>query len=90
VGTDPTQGVERAAYVALDTSSTEGMRDRPPRCEAQGDGAVVVLREWESRLHGEEQMFAAHGQGGRRDAERHTCSWASRGNGRQTLERRIR
>ena len=79
MGNDPTQGDERAAYVALDTSSTEGMRDRPPRCEAQGDGAAVVLRERESRLHGEgRQVFAAHGQGGRRDAKRHNCSGASR------------
>jgi len=47
---DSSQGDERAAYVALDTSSIEGMRDRPPRREAQGDGAAVVLSERENRV----------------------------------------
>ncbi len=88
---DSSCGDGRAAYVALDTSSTEGMRDRPPRREAQGDGAAVVLRGRESRLHGEgRQVSAARGQEGRRDAKRHNCSGASHANGRQTLERRIR
>ncbi len=58
---------------------------------AQGDGAAVVLSARESRVQGEgRQVSAARGQGGRRDAERHNCSGASRANGRQTLERRIR
>lgn len=53
MGNDPIQGGERGTYVALDTSSTLGMWDRPPRREAQGDGATVVLRGRESRPHGE-------------------------------------
>ena len=88
---DSPQGGERAAYVALDTSSTEGMRDRPPRREAQGDGAAVVLSARESRVQGEgRQVSVARGQGGRRDAERHNCLWTSRATGSQALERRIR
>jgi len=88
---DSSHGDDRATYVALDTSSTEGMRDRPPRREAQGDGAAVVLSARESRVQREgRQVSVAHGQGGRRDAERHNCSGASRANGRQTRERRIR
>ncbi len=40
----------------------------------QGDGAAVVLSERESRSQGEgQQVSAAQGQGGRRDAERHNC-----------------
>jgi hypothetical protein len=53
MGHRPIQGGERGTYVALDTSSTTGMWDRPPRREAQGDGAAVVLRGRESRPHGE-------------------------------------
>src|SRR4051812_7842621 len=53
MGHHPIQGGERGTYVALDTSSTTGMWDRPTRREAQGDGAAVVLRGWESRPHGE-------------------------------------
>ena len=53
MGHHPIQGGERGTYVALDTSSTTGMWDRPPRREAQGDGAAVVLRGRESRPHGE-------------------------------------
>src|SRR5262249_52825239 len=53
VGNDPTQGGGHGTYVALVTSGAEGMRDRPPRREAQGDGAAVVLRARESRAHGE-------------------------------------
>src|SRR4051812_7543426 len=53
MGPHPIQGGERGTYVALDTSSTTGMWDRPPRREAQGDGAAVVLRGRESRPHGE-------------------------------------
>jgi len=88
---DSSHGDDRATYIALDTSSIEGMRDRPPRREVQGDGAAIVLSERESRVQGEgRQVSAARGQGGRRDAERHNCSGASRANGRQTLERRIR
>ena len=53
MGHHPIQGGERGTYVALDTSSTAGMWDRPMRREAQGDGAAVVLRGRESRPHGE-------------------------------------
>ena len=53
MGHRPIQGGERGTYVALDTSSTTGMWDRPTRREAQGDGAAVVLRGRESRPHGE-------------------------------------
>ena len=53
MGHRPIQGGERGTSVALDTSSTTGMWDRPPRREAQGDGAAVVLRGRESRPHGE-------------------------------------
>src|SRR4051794_28444894 len=53
MGHHPIQGGERGTYVALDTSSTAGMWDRPTRREAQGDGAAVVLRGRESRPHGE-------------------------------------
>ena len=53
MGHRPIQGGERGTSVALDTSSTTGMWDRPTRREAQGDGAAVVLRGRESRPHGE-------------------------------------
>src|SRR5215218_3679353 len=53
MGDHPIQGGGRGIYVALDTSSIKGMWDRPPRREAQGDGAAVVLRGRESRPHGE-------------------------------------
>ena len=53
MGHRPIQGGERGTSVALDTSSTAGMWDRPTRREAQGDGAAVVLRGRESRPHGE-------------------------------------
>jgi hypothetical protein len=53
MGHHPIQGGERGTYVALDTSSTTGMWDRPTRREAQGDGAAVVLRGRESRPPGE-------------------------------------
>jgi hypothetical protein len=53
MGRRPIQGSGRGTYVALDTSSTKGMWDRPPRREAQGDGAAIVLRGRESRPHGE-------------------------------------
>src|SRR4051794_32032710 len=49
----PIQGGAGGTYVALDTSSPRGMWDRPPRREARGDGAAVVLRGRESRPHGE-------------------------------------
>src|SRR5215210_241828 len=42
MGHHPIQGGVRGTYVALDTSSTTGMWDRPTRREAQGDGAAVV------------------------------------------------
>ena len=53
MGHRPIQGGGRGTSVALDTSSTTGMWDRPTRREAQGDGAAVVLRGRESRPHGE-------------------------------------
>ena len=53
MGRRPIQGGGRGTYVALDTSSIKGMWDRPPRREAQGDGAAIVLRGRESRPHGE-------------------------------------
>ena len=37
----------------LDTSNATGIWDRPPRREAQGDGAAIVLSARESRVHGE-------------------------------------
>ena len=52
-GNDPPQGGGRGTYVALATSSVTGMWDRPPRREAQGDGATVVLGGRESRPQGE-------------------------------------
>jgi len=42
VGSDPTQGGGHGTYVALETPSAEGMRDRPSCREAQGDGAAVL------------------------------------------------
>ena len=69
IGNDPIQGDGHGAYVALDTSHTEGMWDRPPRREAQGDGASVVVRGRESRPHGEgRQVFRCRGRRGTRDA----------------------
>ena len=53
VRSERTQGDGLGTYVALETSSTVGMWDHPPRREAQGDGAAVVLRGRESRLPGE-------------------------------------
>ena len=53
VSSERTQGDGPGTYVALETSSTEGMWDHPPRREAQGDGAAVVLRGRESRPPGE-------------------------------------
>src|SRR3954471_24745 len=52
MGNDPIQGGGRGTYVALETSSTLGRWDRPPRREAQGDGAAVVLGGRESRGKG--------------------------------------
>jgi group II intron reverse transcriptase/maturase len=49
---DRSEGNGRGTYVALDTSDGTGIWDHPPRREAQGDGAAIVLRERESRLHG--------------------------------------
>jgi hypothetical protein len=53
MGNDLIEGGGRGTYVALETSSTLGMWDRPPRREAQGDGAAVVLGGRESRPQGE-------------------------------------
>lgn len=50
---DLIEGNGRDTYVALDTSDDTGIGDHPPCCEAQGDGAAIVLGERESRLHGE-------------------------------------
>src|SRR4051812_34242835 len=52
-GPHPLQGGGRGTHLALHTSSTRGMGDRPTRREAKGDGAAVVLRGRESRPHGE-------------------------------------
>ena len=52
MGNDPIQGGGRGTYVALETSSTLGRWDRPPRREAQGDGAAVVLGGRESQGEG--------------------------------------
>jgi len=69
IGNDPIQGDGHGTYVALDTSHTEGMWDRPPRREAQGDGASVVVRGRESRPHGEgRQVFRCRRRQGTRDA----------------------
>ena len=59
VGSDPTQGGGHGTYVALETSSVVGMRDRPPCREAQGDGAAVLLCARESRVHGEGRQVPA-------------------------------
>src|SRR3954454_4803723 len=63
MGHHPIQGGERGTSVALDTSSTTGMWDRPTRREAQGDGAAVVLRGRESRPHGEGRPSGQSGEG---------------------------
>jgi len=69
IGNDPIQGDGHGTYDALDTSHTEGMGDRPPRREAQGDRASVVVRGRESRPHGEgRQVFRCQGRRGTRDA----------------------
>lgn len=47
------EGNEWAAYDALDTYSQDETRDRLTRREANGDGASIVIRERESRSHGE-------------------------------------
>ena len=52
MGNDPIQGDGRGTCVALETSSTLGRWDRPPRREAQGDGAAVVLGGRESQGEG--------------------------------------
>ena len=63
MGNDPIQGGGRDTYVALETSSTLGMWDRPPRREAQGDGAAVVLRGRESRPQGEGRQVSGNPDG---------------------------
>jgi hypothetical protein len=63
MGRRPIQGSGRGTYVALDTSSTKGMWDRPPRREAQGDGAAIVLRGRESRPHGEGRQVSRNSGG---------------------------
>jgi hypothetical protein len=50
---DRIEGNGRGTYGALDTSDDTGIWDHPPRREAQGDGAAIVLGERESRLRGE-------------------------------------
>jgi group II intron reverse transcriptase/maturase len=50
---DRIEGNGRGTYVALETSDDTGIWDHPPRREAQGDGAAIVLGERESRLRGE-------------------------------------
>ena len=53
VSNELTQGGATGTYVTLDTSTGEGIGDRPTCREAPGDGASVVLSGRESRLHGE-------------------------------------
>ncbi len=50
---DRIEGNGQGTYVALDTSNATGIWDHPPRREAQGDGAAIVLSARESRVHGE-------------------------------------
>jgi hypothetical protein len=63
MGNDPIQGGGRGTYVALETSSTMGRWDRPPRREAQGDGAAVVLGGRESRSQGEGRQVSGDPDG---------------------------
>jgi hypothetical protein len=63
MGNDPIQGGGRGTYVALETSSTLGRWDRPPRREAQGDGAAVVLGGRESRPQGEGRQVSGNPDG---------------------------
>ena len=63
MGNDPIQGGGRGTYVALETSSTMGRWDRPPRREAQGDGAAVVLGGRESRPQGEGRQVSGNPDG---------------------------
>ena len=68
---DCIQGNGPGTYVALETSDDKGIWDRPMRCEAQGDGAAIVLRERENRLHGEgRQVSRDPNWRGTRDAQR--------------------
>ena len=60
---DRIEGNGRGTYVALETSNVMGMWDRPPRREAQGDGAAVVLRVRESRIHGEGRQVSRNPTG---------------------------
>jgi group II intron reverse transcriptase/maturase len=57
---DRIEGNGRGTYVALDTSDDTGIWDHPPRREAQGDGAAIVLRERESRLPGEGRQVSGN------------------------------
>src|SRR5215475_15340069 len=50
---DHSEGNGRGTDVALDTSDDKGIWDHPPRREAQGDGAAIVLGARESRVRGE-------------------------------------
>ncbi len=71
MGHPPIQGGERGTSVALDTSSTTGMWDRPTRREAQGDGAAVVLRgRGKPSTRGRAVGVLRPGRGGTRDAKR--------------------
>ena len=63
MGNDLIEGGGRGTYVALETSSTLGMWDRPPRREAQGDGAAVVLGGRESRPQGEGRQVSGNPDG---------------------------
>src|SRR4029453_2175432 len=64
---DRSEGNGRGTYVALDTSDGTGIWDHPPRREAQGDGAAIVLRERESRLHGKGRQVSGDPLGGGRE-----------------------
>ena len=96
-GNDPPQGDGRDTYVALGTSSTEGMRDGPPRREAQGHGVPVVVVGVTSHQGAEEssaqgegvQVSAAERQVGVRDAQGRCCFEANRLCGGQALESRV-
>jgi group II intron reverse transcriptase/maturase len=60
---DRIEGNGRGTYVALETSDDTGIWDHPPRREAQGDGAAIVLRERESRLLGEGRQVSGNPRG---------------------------
>src|SRR3954467_9186127 len=88
MGHHPIQGGERGPYVALDTSSTTGMWDRPTRREAQGDGAAVVLRGREAVHTGKGGRCPETRTGRYARCEAPKPSWGS-STLRRTLESRV-